>query len=53
MEGVEWVWNNGKPVAQSIEEMKKEIENSVKNRKLNEMKKYKLFEKFLQNISKI
>jgi hypothetical protein len=53
MEGVEWVWNNGKPVARSLEEMKKEIENDAKNRKLNEMKKIQLFERFIANISKI
>lgn len=50
MEGVEWVWNNGKPIAKSLEEMKKEIEASSRAKKLNEQKKLALFEKFINNI---
>lgn len=52
MEGVEWVWNNGKPIAKSLEEMKKEIEASSRAKKLNEQKKLALFEKFINNILK-
>lgn len=53
MEGVEWVWNNGKPMAKSLEEMQKEVEESSKARRLNEQKKLQLFERFIQSISKV
>ena len=50
MEGVEWVWNNGKPVAHTLEEMQEEIEKSSRMKKLNEQKKLELFQKFLQSL---
>lgn len=53
MEGVEWVWNNGKPMAKSIEEMQNEIEKSARMKKLNEQKKFQLFERFINEISKV
>ena len=53
MEGVEWVWDNGKPMAKTLEEMKADIEQSARARKLNEQRKIQLFERFLQEISKV
>lgn len=53
MEGVEWVWNNGKPIAKTAEEIQNEIEKSARARKLNEQKKLQLFERFINEISKV
>jgi hypothetical protein len=53
MEGVEWVWNNGTPVAKNVEEMSKEINNASRMKKLDEKKKLALFERFVNQISKI
>jgi hypothetical protein len=53
MEGVEWVWNNGRPMAKTLEEMQQEINNAARAKKLNEQKKLALFEKFVNKISKI
>jgi hypothetical protein len=50
MEGVEWVWDHGKPVAMRVEEIEKEIERAVRNKKLNEQKKIQLFEKFINSL---
>lgn len=52
MEGVEWVWNNGRPIAQSLEEMRRDVEKSAAARRLNEEKKLKLFEHFINKVSK-
>ena len=52
-EGVEWVWDNGKAVAMHVEQIQKEIEKSVRRKALNEQKKIQLFEKFINEISKI
>ena len=53
MEGVEWVWNQDKLVAMQVEEMQREAENAVRNRKLNEQKKLAMFERFINEISKV
>jgi len=53
MEGVEWVWDQGKAVARSTQEIQQEVENSVRQKKLNEQKKLQLFERFLSEISNI
>ena len=53
MEGVEWVWDHGKPISKSVEEIKEEIERSAAAKKLNEQKKLEVFSKFLDKISKI
>lgn len=53
MEGVEWVWNNGKPVAQNLEEIKRDVEKAARNKKLNEERKLALFERFMNEISKV
>ena len=53
MEGVEWVWNHGKPIAMRVEEMKEEAEKAVRAQRLNEQKKLQLFERFIQSISKV
>ena len=50
MEGVEWVWDHGKPVAMRVEEIEKEIEKAARNKKLNEQKKIQLFEKFINSL---
>ena len=53
MEGVEWVWNQDKLVAMHVEEMKREADKASRNRKLNEQRKLQLFERFLNEISKV
>jgi len=53
MEGVEWEWDQGKAVARSTQEIQQEVENSVRQKKLNEQKKLQLFERFLSEISNI
>jgi hypothetical protein len=50
MEGVEWVWNNGKPVAHTLEDIKEEIEKSSRKKKLDEQKRIQMFEKFLRSV---
>lgn len=50
MEGVEWVWNNGKPVAHCLEDIKEEIEKSSRKKKLDEQKRIEMFKKFLQSV---
>lgn len=52
-ESAEWVWDHGRIVEQSLEQMKKEIDDAVRNKKLNEQKKFNLFRRFLDNISKV
>lgn len=52
MEGVEWVWNNGRPVAQTLEDIQREVNNAARTKKLNEEKKLALFERFVNQISK-
>lgn len=53
MEGIEWVWNNGKPIAKSLEEMHQEVEKASRAKRLNEQKKLALFERFVKEISKV
>ena len=53
MEGVEWVWDQGRAVAMRVEEIEREAQKSVKAKKLGEQKKLQLFEKFLNEISKV
>src|SRR6056300_1207003 len=52
MEGVEWVWNNGKPMAKSLEDIQEEIQKAARTKRLNEQKKMELFEKFINELSK-
>jgi len=52
MEGVEWVWDHGKVVSKSVEEMKEEVEKASRQRILDEQKKLQLFERFINQISK-
>jgi len=51
MEGVEWVWDNGKYIAMQVEEIEREIEKSARAKKLNEQRKLQLFQKFINEIS--
>lgn len=53
MEGVEWVWNNGKPVAQSLEEIQRDVQKASRNKKLDEQRKLQMFERFINEISKV
>jgi hypothetical protein len=50
MEGVEWVWDHGKPVARTLEEIKKEIEEESRAKRLKEETFIKLFEKYLNSL---
>ena len=52
MEGVDWVWNNGQYIAMKAEEIQREVENSVRKKRLTEQKRLELFEKFVNHISK-
>lgn len=51
MEGVEWIWENDLLIAKKAEETKAFIERGVRSRQLEE-KKFKIFENFLNEISK-
>jgi len=51
MEGVEWVWDNGKYIALQVEDIQREIEKSARNKKLNEERKLQLFQKFINEMS--
>ena len=51
MEGVEWVWDNGKYIALQVEDIQREIEKSARAKKLNEQRKLQLFQKFINEIS--
>ena len=51
MEGVEWIWDNGKYIALQVEEIKREVEKASRNKKLNEERKLQLFQKFVNEIS--
>jgi len=51
MEGVEWVWDNGLLKAQQLEEMKKQINEAAK-RKTLEKEQFKIFESFINSLSK-
>ncbi len=53
MEGVEWVWDQGKAVAMRVEEIEREAQEAVRSKKLNEQAKLHMFEKFLNEISKV
>lgn len=53
MEGVEWVWDQGKAVAMRVEEIEREAQKAVRSKKLNEQAKLHMFEKFLNEISKV
>jgi len=53
MEGVEWVWNQDKLVAMQVEEMERQVEKAARNKKLNEQKKLQMFERFINEISKV
>lgn len=53
MEGVEWVWDHGKAIAVHAEELHREIEKVARNRKLDEQRKLQLFERFVNEISKV
>ena len=50
MEGKEWIWNNGILVEKQVEEIKDEIEDAVKYRKLTEEKRLEVFENFLKKL---
>jgi hypothetical protein len=52
MEGVEWVWDNGKMISIELEKMKKEIDEAAKAKRLNEERMISLFEQFISQISK-
>ena len=53
MEGVEWIWDHGKAVAMRVEEIERDAQKAVRQKKLNEQSKLRMFEKFLNEISKV
>lgn len=53
MEGVEWVWDQNRVVAKTVEDIQKEINEAAKTKKLNEEKRFQMFQKFLNEISKV
>jgi hypothetical protein len=52
MEGVEWIWENDLLIAKKAAQTAEIIESSVRSKELNESKKIKIFENFLNEISK-
>lgn len=50
MEGVDWIYNNGKLIERTAEEIKQEIEEAARAKKLNESLMLEKFEKFLSKI---
>ena len=53
MEGVEWVWEHGKAVAMRVEDIERDAQKAVRQKKLSEQSKLRMFEKFLNEISKV
>lgn len=51
MEGVEWVWDNGKLNSKTCEEIQAEINASSRRNQLSEQKQAEIFQKFLNKIS--
>jgi hypothetical protein len=51
MEGVEWIWENNMLIARKAEAAAQLVESAVRSREL-EQKKFKIFENFLNEISK-
>lgn len=51
MEGVEWIWDNGLLKAQELEQIKKQINESAKRKQL-EKDQFKIFESFINSLSK-
>jgi hypothetical protein len=49
-EGVDWIWDNDILVAKKVDDIKEDVERSIKARALTEQKKLALFEKFLNSI---
>lgn len=49
MEGVEWVWDNGILTAQRLEEMKRQIDRSVRSRDYEQVK-IQVFENFIKSL---
>lgn len=49
MEGVDYLWDNGKLITKTAEEIQQEINESVRQKRLNEQKKLELFNKFLNS----
>jgi hypothetical protein len=50
MEGVEYIFDNGRLVEMRVEEIKKQIEKDSKAKKLNEQRKLELFQRFINQI---
>tara|TARA_R100001509_G_scaffold150355_1_gene109259 strand:+ start:17 stop:682 length:666 start_codon:yes stop_codon:yes gene_type:complete len=53
MEGVEWVWDHGKAVAMRVEDIERDAQKAVRQKKLDEQAKLRMFESFLNEISKV
>ena len=51
MEGVDWIWNNGKFSEQRAEDVKMQIEEAARKKKLNEQAMINAFQSFLNKIS--
>jgi hypothetical protein len=47
---VDWIWDNDILVAKKVDDIKEDVERSIKARALTEQKKLALFEKFLNSI---
>jgi hypothetical protein len=53
MEGVEYIFDNGRLIEMKAEELKKQIDEDVRAKKLNEQRRIQIFEKFIREISKV
>jgi hypothetical protein len=52
MEGVEWVWNNGRVIQKDLDDIVEDIEKESRAKRLNEEKQIYLFAKFLDSLTK-
>jgi hypothetical protein len=53
MEGVEYIFDNGRLIEMKAEDVKKQIEEDTKAKRLTQQRKIQIFEKFMQQISKV
>jgi len=51
MEGVEWIWDNGKLAERKAEEVRAQIEEASRKKKLNEQAMMKAFQSFINGLS--
>jgi hypothetical protein len=53
MEGVEYIFDNGRLIEMKADDIKKQIQEDVRAKRLTQQRKIQIFEKFMQQISKV